>query len=328
MRMSGQHWDRYRHASRGDSSRAKPSMKPETVIKATKMLAALLERGATYREVGHVFGVGHSTVERQVKALLLSVSRQDGIPGIADPTLASLALIRQCATPVMEAVRAYQPTHGRQPRAALDAGEIALGVNRIRRLSDNPNRDVALLYVLFCTGAKPLEVARLTVRDYLNPDGTVRRNSQLGDHAAVRGRPRPLYFDSAHACAAINAYLEERVRRRVCVGSRDQYRGLDPDSALFLTERGRPFAVRRRGPHDPRLNSPVLVATYSVIFRRAGWEGVTAQSVRRLVAQRLVDKGADKQQVGQLLGLTSNRSVKRLLERPPQPLESLVKDLV
>lgn len=292
------------------------------------MLAALLEHGATYREAGHAFGVGHSTVERQVKALLLRVSREDGIPGVDDPTLVSLALLRLCATSVMKAVRAYQPAQGRPARAALEAGEVAAGVNRIRRLSDNPNRDVALLYVLFCTGAKPLEIARLAVRDYVNPDGTVRRHSELGDQAAVRGRTRPLYFDSARACAAIDAYLEERVRRRVGVGPDEQYRGLDPDSALFLTERGRPFAVRRRGPRDPRPTSPILVATYRVIFRRAGWEGVTAQSIRRLVAQRLAEKGADKQQVGQLLGLTSNRSVKRLLERPRQPLESLVKDLV
>ena len=304
------------------------SMKPETVAKATKMLAALLEQGATYRETGHVFGVGHSTVERQVKALLLRVSREDGIEGVDDPTLASLALLRRFATSVMKAVRAYQPAQGRAPRAALGPGEVATGVNRIRRLSGNPNRDVALLYVLFCTGAKPLEIARLAVRDYLNPDGTVRRHSELGGQAAVRGRTRPLYFDSARACSAIDAYLEERLRRRVGVGTGKQFRGLDPDSALFLTERGRPFAVRRRGPRDPRLSSPILVATYGAIFRRAGWEGVTAQSIRRLVAQRLAEKGADKQQVGQLLGLTSNRSVTRLLERPRQPLESLVKDLV
>jgi integrase len=304
------------------------SMKPETVVKATEMLAALLERGATYREAGAAFGVGHSTVERQVKALLLQVSREDGIPGVDDPTLASLALLRQYATSVMKAVRAHQPAQKRPARAALEAGEIAAGVNRIRRLSDNPNRDVALLYVLFCTGAKPLEIARLVVRDYLSPDGTVRRHSELGGFAAVRGRTRPLYFDSSRACAAIDAYLEERVRRRVGVVTGDRFRGLDPDSALFLTERGRPFAVRRRGPRDPRPTSPILVATYRVIFRRAGGEGVTAQSIRRLVAQRLAEKGADKEQVGQLLGLVSNRSVKRLLERPRQPLASLVKDLV
>src|SRR5438445_4213237 len=122
-------------------------MKPGTVIKATEMLAALLEQGATYREAGRAFSVGHSTVERQVKALLLRVSRERGIPGIDDPILASLALLRHCAAPVMEAVRAYEPNaHGKAVRTVLDPSEIAVGVNRIRRLSDNPNRDVALLY--------------------------------------------------------------------------------------------------------------------------------------------------------------------------------------
>ena len=304
-------------------------VKPETVAKATQMLAMLLEEGATYREVAERFEVAHSTVERQSKALLLRAAREQGIPHVGDPSMATLALLRQYATDVMAAVRAIGTIpQDRELRVSLTPQDIAAGVSRIRRLSDNPNRDIALLYVELSTGAKPLEIARLVVRDYLNTDGSVRRQSQLSRQAAVRGRTRPLYFDSARACAAIDAYLEERARRGVGTGVAGRYRGLDPDSALFLTEKGRPFTVRRRSVNDARPTSPILVATFRVIFRRAGWDGVTAQNVRRFVAQRLSEKGADKQQVGQLLGLSDTRSVQRLLERQRQPLESLVKDLV
>lgn len=303
-------------------------MKPETIAKAKDMLAELLEHGATYREAGRAFGVNPSTVERQVKMLLLHVARDQGIPSIDDPTLASLLLLRKYAAAVMGAVRAYQPTDGKQPQTALGAGEIAAGVKRIRRLSENPNRDVALLYALICTGAKPIEIARLAVHHYLHPDGTVRSVSELCGQATFRGQARQIYFGSDRACAAIDAYLEERVRRKLGVASGDRYRGLDPESALFLTERGHPFAIRCRGAHDPRPTSPILLATYRVIFRRAGWIGVNAQGIRRLVAQRLFEKGASRRQVGLLLGLTSNRSVNRLLERPGVSLDAIVKDLV
>jgi integrase len=181
---------------------------------------------------------------------------------------------------------------------------------------------------LLCTGAKPLEIARLLVRDYLNPDGTVRRRSELREAAAISGHARPMYFTSTRACAAIDAYLEERPRRRVGAGNVERYRGLDPNSALFLTERGGSFEVRPRSGADPRLTSPILVATYRMIFRRAGWEGMSTQVMRRLVAKRLAEKGADPRQVGEVLGLDSIRSVKRLLRSDPQPLDVLVKDLV
>ena len=294
------------------------------------MLAALLEEGATYREVAARYRVRHSTVERQIKSLLLHVSRQRPIRGLDDLPFVSLGLLRRSAPVVMEAVRGFSPNDQRRSTPAPMFGEeqVAAGVHRLRRLSSNPNRDVALLYILLCTGAKPLEIARMLVRDYLNHDGTVRGESELRQQAAIGGHARPLYFGSARACAAIDSYLEERSRRKVGLGSKGAYRGLDPESALFLTEHCRPFEVRPRSVRDPRPTSPVLIATYRVILHRAGWEGVTAQAVRRIVAHRLTEKGADKQQVGQLLGLASNRSVKRLLQRPPQPLKSLVKDLV
>ena len=303
-------------------------MKERTRERAMSMLSALLEHGQTYREVARAGGIGHSTVERQVKALLWQVARAAPITGVPDVDIASLSQLRRHAGVVMDAVRSANLEDDGQPLADLDEAELLAGVRRIRRLSENANRDVALLLTLLCTGAKPLEIARLQVRDYLCADGTVRRESQLQRSAASRGRERAIFFDSERACEAIDAYLEERLRRRIAGSLTAAFRGLEPGSALFLTESGKPFRVRARSPDDPRLTCPVLLATFAGIFRRAGWRGVNTQHVRRLFAQRVAGKGADKQQLGALLGLTSDRSVKRLLERRQRPLSDLVKDLV
>ena len=56
------------------------------------------------------------------------------------------------------------------------------------------------------------------------------------------------------------------------------YRGLDPQSALFLTEDGRPLAVKSRSLDAPRPCSPVLIAPFRRILTRAGWTGATRQS--------------------------------------------------
>ena len=49
-------------------------MRPQTIPKATTMLTSVLQDGATYREAGAPYGLGRSTVERTIKALVLQVA--------------------------------------------------------------------------------------------------------------------------------------------------------------------------------------------------------------------------------------------------------------
>jgi len=303
-------------------------MKLETIGRAKEMLARVLEDGATYKEAGEPYGLARSTVERTIKSLVMQVARECGIAGLDQDALTSLARLKHSREQVLSAVRDYLPSPRKPHGAVLGPEEIAAGARKLRTRSENANRDVALMYVLFCTGAKPIEIARLDVRDYLNRDGSVRVHSELREDAAVNGRRRPLFFTSARACAAIDAYLGERFRRKLGAGRAGEYRGLDPHSGLFLTEAGKRFEVSARGPNDSRATCRLVIATYRSIFMRAGWLGVTAQSARRVVARRLAEKGAEDDQVGELLGLSSSRAVKRLLGQQRRPLELLALELV
>jgi integrase len=309
-------------------------MKPETIAKARTMLASVLQDGLSYREAGAPFGLARSTVERSIKGLVQAVARERGIPELDED---GLSCLRQFREPVQRAVAEYTPAPPRRKCITLlEPDEIAAGANRVRLRSENANRDVALIYVLFCTGAKPIEIARLEVRDYLNHDGSIRQRSEMRAETAVNGRSRPLFFTSTRSCSAVDAYLVERRRRKLGVvavaGLRatdaDAYRGLDPASTLFLTEGGWPFEIGRRGPNDERETCRLMIATLRLIFQRAGWTGVTAQSARRVVARRLADKGADCEQVGEILGLSSSRAVRRLLTSKRRPLENLARELV
>ena len=300
----------------------------ETVARATEMLARVLEQGTTYAAAGAPHGLARSTVERTVKALVLRVLRDDGIAGLDEAAVASLARLRQCRQAVMEAVRGYRLRSALVRTVAPGPQDIALGASRVRARSENASRDVALIYVLFSTGAKPLEIARLEVADYLRPDGSVRRESEMRAAAAAGGRARPLYFTSERACAALDDYLAERRRKALGTGRHDEYRGLDPRSGLFLTESGHRFRVKARGPDDPRLTCRLMIATYRQIFLRAGWQGMTTQSARRAVARRLVQNSGRHDQVAALMGLAHCRSVRKLLGEERRPLASLAGELV
>lgn len=303
-------------------------MRPETFERAVQMLSEVLEGGLSFREVALLNAVSPSTAERQIKRLLWHAAKDASFPHVPDEALTSVALMRFHGSAILKAVRGAGPPKRSYAPTDVDEEELAEGIRRIRRLSETANRDVALLLVLLATGAKPVEIARLKVRDYLCRDGTVRQASELPAKAAVTGRPRPLFFSSERVCTALDDYLEERLRRGFAISRRKAFRGLAPDSALFLTESAQPFQVRGRGPNDPRPVCPVLGAVFRGVFARAGWVGVNTQSLRRQFAQRVAGNGADTGQLGHLLGLTSRRQVNRLLKREPHPLIDLVKGLV
>src|SRR5207249_11824316 len=91
-----------------------------------------------------------------------------------------------------------------------------------------------------------LEIARFQVRDHLNEDGAVREESVMRAAVAINGKERPLFFASTKVVAAVDAYLDERVRRGQGATTVTKYRRLDPGSRLFLTADGHdmPIAVR------------------------------------------------------------------------------------
>ncbi|WP_295638385.1 hypothetical protein [uncultured Methylibium sp.] len=302
-------------------------MQPRTIRQATEILHDVLERRLSYREAGARHGIARSTAEKQVKALVRLAASQTPIGTLNGAALSSLALLRAARDDVLRAVQAFDPAAGAHRGMPRWDGEFAEALKSLRSQSENANRDVALLLLLFSTGAKPLEIAVLRVRDYLTQDGQARDCADIGHLEDGQPGRRPLYFLSQRLRSALDAYLEERFRRGLGVSGQPGYRGLVADSSLFLTKDGRSFEVKARSNSDPRPICPVLVATYRRILVRAGMPGMTMQSARRHVAQRLLARGATRFQVGELLGIVHQRSVQRLLRRAAPSIEYLVKDI-
>jgi integrase len=235
----------------------------------------------------------------------------------------------------LEALEHYQPQRvavtGKRPRALKDQ-EIERAVTMIRQHSNCRKRDTALLLALLSTAAKPLEIARLLVCDYLTGDGQVREESVMRADAAINGKRRPLFFASAKVVAAIDAYLEERVRRGQGTKNPMMYRGLDPESKLFLTGDGHAMPIKVRSVGNRRhYRCGVILDIYRRIFARAGLKGVSALSARRTIAERLLDRGCDVHQVGAMLGLKERNSVRNLIQNEHEamkPLKAVVRDLL
>jgi integrase len=257
--------------------------------------------------------------------------REVGIAGLHDGSAAFIRRLRDARGEILEALESLVPTEqvpSRRDRV-LDDDEIALAASRIRRRSSQAVRDVALFYMLFATGLRPLEIARLRVADYLEADGSVRKHSVLPADASITGRARPLFFASARLTEVMDECLAERPSRAVPDEERFRYRGLLPDAALFVGGDGEGFRITRHGePGRWRYLCRPILETFRKIFRMAEVDGVTPVSVRRTIVMRLHGRGADEGQIAELLGISDRSCVRQLLDMNRPSLEELAEQLL
>ena len=309
-------------------------MRAESVAKSIQMLKGVLD-GKTYVAIARESGLSRSAVEQRVKALARDLETVVGVERVDEYAAPTVNAMRARKDDYLEALEHYHPQlaadTGKRPRALKDQ-DIERAVVMIRQHSNCRKRDTALLLTLCSTAAKPLEIARLLVRDYLTADGRVREESVMRADAAINGKTRPLFFVSTKVVAAIDAYLDERVRREQGTQNTVTYRGLDQESRLFLTGDGHAMPINVRTVGNRRqYRCGVILDIYRRIFARAGLKGVSALSARRMIVERLVDRGCDVNQVGTVLGLTERNSVRNLIANEPEslkPLKTVIRDLL
>jgi len=286
----------------------------DLVAESVEMLKAVID-GDTYATVAVRFGVTRTAVERRIKAIAKELNRSVGIEGLNDKGIA---------------LADFVPAKPYGPRAVriVSPAELAQALALVRARSHQSWHDQALFYMLFVTGARPLEIARFEVRDYLMPDGRVRCESELRSEAAINGKARPLHFQSTNLDALLGPYLQERFEQGLELGEQDAYRGLNPRSRLFLSPTGCGFVITPYGTgRQRRYLCRAILEAYRKLFRYAELEGVTSLSVRHTVAARLFERGADEDQVGLLLGIAQRSAVRELMPRRRPTLSELADGL-
>jgi integrase len=306
------------------------SPESNTAEQSVAMLTAVIE-GETYESVAATFGLSRTAVHKRVKRITDRLVRQIGIEGSGNRAFHSTKRLRDQRIAVADALQKFDPHQNETSLAAsvIAEADMVRAVNRIRARSVHWRRDTAMFLLLFATGARPLEIARLQVRDYVDPQGATRRVSELREESSVSGRSRPLYFASQRLIEAMDEYLRERVALSWGVGDPASYRGLAPRSGLFLTGKGEVFQVTAHANGKQRqFLCRAIQETYRAIFRNAELPGATALSVRATLAARLYDRGADEEQVGQVLGITDRRALRKMFPRRRPSISELVEELI
>ncbi len=292
------------------------------------MLKDVLD-GATYAAVSARWGVPRASVERRIKSLAAQLTRQVGVEGLDEGGALFVKRLRAQRDSVLLALDRLRPSNGSTHREArvLTKAEVNAGARRVRYRADRPLHDLALYWLPFATGLRPLEVARLEVADYLSEDGSVRRESVVRPEVAINGRARPLFFCHRGLDSALQAYLDERLAAGHGLGTPGVWRGLDPRSRLFLDEGGRRYVITSHGEAGQHRHvCRALLDTYRRTFRKADVPALCTQSARLTLMLRMYERGADEDQVGQVLGIADRSAVRSQLPRPRPTLVTLMED--
>ncbi|WDY59061.1 tyrosine-type recombinase/integrase [Pseudomonas sp. PSKL.D1] len=214
--------------------------------------------------------------------------------------------------------------------SVLTNTQVAHAANLAKSIShENGNRDAALVLTCFSSGLTITEIARLTIKDYLAANGEVLHESEVREKISYNGRSRPLFWANAKTNSAIDAHLAERSIRNHGTTSHKTFRGLEPDSALFVSGRtGAALKISvkvRDGQTYYSCNQ--LSRLITRLFELSGAQGVTAQSGRRTLACKMAKHGIKYSYIGEVLGIESLEAVKRLCQGSPPCFKTIMKSI-
>lgn len=304
-------------------------MHSESTRLSVAILRAVLA-GETYDAVAAAHGLTRTAIEHRVKRLAKLLQRKVGIDGLNPEATGYVHKLRAAREGVDAALKQFEAGEVLPdvPPQVLSDKDVRTMIHRAGLRSPTPLRDMALIHVVLATGARPLEVARLEIADYLEPGGTVRACSVMRAAVSVNRKERPLFFRSAAAVKAIDSYLAFRLVQHGMVPEAEApYRGFTPTDRLFLNDAGQPYVVQCQDVDGrTRFLCRQMLDTYRRIFKRINMHGLSAMTLRRTVAFRLDARGADEEQIGLILGITEKQAVRELLPRRPEIFE-LMTDL-
>lgn len=204
-------------------------------------------------------------------------------------------------------------------------------------------RNVAMLLTLFGLGLTPAELAGLKVSDALAPDGELKAGqkppkgrkssyyeAEVRAEIAFNGYGRPLRWVNRRLAAALNDYLAERIENKQGVWSGAGYRGLDPESPLYLSRGNVGFACRETVGEDGKVRRQFssLSNLFTRLFENAGIQGGVAGSARRTLAVKLKRRGTDVRVIAEILGTQSLDSVRRMVQGDTARLGEIIKDVI
>jgi len=151
-------------------------------------------------------------------------------------------------------------------------------------------RNVALIMGASYWGLTPYELSMLSIKDVMAESGELYRIWVIPRHVSFNGEDRECHTE-AHVILFFEVYIEWRLSNDWGTSNIPSYRGLDPESKLFLNDRGEPYKLSPRkagtGDYQPRSMNEQLKR----MIARTDLHGATPSSFRDSYVRGLYENG-------------------------------------
>ncbi len=197
----------------------------------------------------------------------------------------------------------------------------------------NGKRNVAIIWMSFGSALRVTEIASLKVRDLVEQDGSLKEEFRLPAAYTKNSESRMAYMLEPEHRQALSDYLDWRVSAKRRATDSKEYRGIQPDSPLFLARGASGFAFRKKEYE----RSDGSVAEYWVcsslqqlisdLVKRIGVKGGSSHSGRRTFATRLADRGVDIEYIKFFLGHKTKQQTLAYIESNSKRTRNILKNV-
>jgi integrase/recombinase XerD len=167
-------------------------------------------------------------------------------------------------------------------------------------------RNICLLHLSFYLGLRSKEMAGLSVKDVLFPDGQIRDEVLLTREMTKGSKLRTVFLTNPKVRSILKEYLNNRKQN-------DDF--FEMDSPLFRSQK------------NIRFNPQTLSVVFRKMYDSVGLKGCSSHSGRRTFATSLLNQGVNIKNVQVLLGHSSITTTSIYLETNPKMLGDISKNL-
>jgi hypothetical protein len=206
-------------------------------------------------------------------------------------------------------------------------------VKLIERNSEkNKELNSALILSASIWGMKSSEISLITIGDTVDPSGNLKSKWLLRKEVSHNGYARELYTEHKSLVDYLNTYLDWRVAQKHGTTNMGEFRGLDPEEKLFLTNEGFPFKfTRRSSDNNTNLQPTGMNLYFQKLIKNSGITGLTYKDFRNSLAINMNREGHGtpriKKTIMEYLGIRSYDALIKIINNDPKKLHQMIKGI-
>ncbi|MFS1524693.1 hypothetical protein ACL7TT_11345 [Microbulbifer sp. 2304DJ12-6] len=187
-------------------------------------------------------------------------------------------------------------------------------------------RNAALLMGAVYWGLTPSELSLLQLQHVMAQSGEFYRIWTLPESVAYNGEARKLHTED-HVLPFFEAYMENRVERKLFRSNKSWYRYSDPESYFFLNDRDKEFLLSLRSKKSSDRQPVSMNSKLKQLIAKTPIQGAKPSSFRDTFIKKMYEGGCGYIDLMAVSGIKGKKTLDRKIRPRERELEKIFHDL-